>query len=186
MAIPKSTKVIPASGLTVASPTATHGSHEFRSAGNFNTIVSKLVTLVQDHAGSLGNIAYIKEWWEDPAIVGETEQFPCFYILPLYQKESKEQLDETYGALPYIGDPLAKHVIPVTLLGYYKYTDIYHPVSDVRNYAYNFLDILLQDRLNYCPPGGIQAATPHIGWHIAGTNYIILYWSLQLKITSIL
>jgi hypothetical protein len=33
---------------------------------------------------------------------------------------------------------------------------------------------------------GLKSTTPHIGWHMAGTNYIVQWWSLQLEMGSIL
>lgn len=186
MAIPNYDPYISLSGITVASPTALHGEHAFRSAANFNRIVNGLKQLVNDHAGSLGNIAYIKERWEDPAIVGEYEEFPSFYILPMYLEDKKTDDDRTFDTIPYIGDPLAMSTVPVTVMAYYKFNDIYQPLTDIRNYAWNFWDILSQDKLNYALPGGIQAMTPHLGWHIAGTTYVVLWWSLQMKIASIL
>lgn len=186
MAIPRSVPVITSAGLQVASPSAVHGSHVFRSASNFNGITDEIVNLVIDHAGNLGNIKYIKEWWEDPAIVGEAEEFPCFYLLPLYLDEKKTKLDKTYESSRYIDDPLALTTFPLTVMAYYKYTNIRQPVRDVRDYAWNFFDILLEDMRTYVRLSGMKSSTPHIGWHMAGTNYIIQWWAIQLEMTAIL
>lgn len=190
MALPRVPIIpIPAHGLEVASPDATHGVHTFRSSSNFNTIVDNLSGLVTDHAGSLGNIQFIKEWWEDPAIVGESEELPCVYILPLYissPHDEKTDDDNKYKSSPYIGDPLARTVFPVTVMAYYKYTDVRQPLRAVRNYGWNFWDILLDERRDYGLPAGVQAMTPHVGWHMAGTQYIIQWWSMQMRMTAIL
>lgn len=192
MAIPRDPELILSSGLVVASPSSPHGTHVFRSAGNFNDIVSGFQHLVIDHSNLIGNIAYIKEWWEDPAIAGETEEFPCFYILPLFISAPRSPAlykaddDKTYHASHYIGDPLSMSTFPITVMGYYKYTDIRTPVEDVRNYAFNFLDIVAEDKMLYFRPGGIQAMTPRIGWYFSGTNYVILWWSVQMQMSAIL
>lgn len=186
MAIPRDPVIMPVSGYTVASPASPHGTHTFRHASNFDQIIAGIIDLVKDHPEHLGGIQYIKEWWEDPAIVGETEEFPCIYLLPLYLAEKKTDDDNTYSSLPFIGDPLSRTTFPLTIMGYYKYSDIRHPITDVRTYAWNFWDILSQDFREYLKPGGLQAMTPHIGWHISGTNYVILWWSLQLKMQAFL
>ena len=192
MAIPREPAYTPYSGIVVASPSSPHGSHTFRSAANFDKIVTGLEQLVIDHSNLIGDIAYIKEWWEDPAVVGEGEEFPCFYILPLFIAAPRSSAlykadeDKLYNAKPYIGDPLAKGVYPITVMAYYKYLDVRTPITDVRNWAWNYWDILMQDKVVYALPGGIQAMTPRIGWHISSTNYIILWWSLQLQVTAIL
>jgi len=178
--------IITSAGLVVASPNAHHGTHVFRSATNFNVVVDALVSCIIDHAGDLGNIKYIKEWWEEPAIVGETDEFPCFYILPLHPDSTKVAKDAPYKSEPYIGDPLSMTTYPITLMGYYKYTNVRHPVRDVRNYAWNLWDILSTDKRTYCLPAGLQAMTPDVGWHIAGTNYVVQWWSMRLKMSAIL
>ena len=103
MALPRAPPiVIPSSGLVVSSPDAHHGTHTFRSAGNFNNIVTGLVNLVLDHAGDIGEIRYIKEWWEEPAIAGELEEFPCLYILPLYPEVTRVSKDMPFKSSPYV------------------------------------------------------------------------------------
>lgn len=173
-------------GLEVASPYAHHGTHDFRSASNFNRIVDGIIRVASDHAGDIGNISFIKEWWEDPAIVGETEDFPCFYVIPLHPDVTKVTKESPYQSDPYIGDPLSKTTFPVTIMGYYKYTDVRQPLRDVRNYAWNFWDILSSEKKDYVLPGGLQTMIPNVGWHISGTNYVVQWWSMRLKFTGIL
>lgn len=186
MALPGDTSgEIPYEGIIVASPSASMHNHVFRSAPNFNKIVDGLIALMNDHSGDLGGITVIKEWWEDPAIVGDSGEFPAGYILPLYLNKDKTKLDDRYEESPYIGDPLSKGVYPFTVMAYYKYTDIRQPMREVRNWGWNFWDIIQYDKSSYLLPGGIQTMTPQVGWHIAGTQYIIQWWALQLKITAI-
>mgnify|MGYP000913077403 FL=1 len=192
MAIPRDPQVIPYTGIIVSSPSSPHGVHNFRSADNFNRIVVGLEQLAIDHSNLIGNVAYIKEWWEDPAIAGENEEFPCMYILPLYipphrrPEYVKADDDKIYSTVPYIGDPLSMSTMPVTVMTYYKYTDIRHPIKDVRDWAWNYWDILSQEKAMYALPGGIKMMTPRIGWYMSGTSYIILWWSLQIQISAIL
>lgn len=176
-------------GIEVASPLAQPGTTAFRSAINFNNIVDGIKSLAIAHAGDLGGIKYIKEWWEDPAIVGEYEEFPCFYILPLYfidREYDKTDKHHEYNSKQFVGDPLAKTVFPVTCMAYYKYLDIRQPQRDVRNYGWNFQDIILNEMKTLPKLAGLRTSTHHIGWHMSGTNYIIQWWSLQLELTSIL
>jgi len=192
MALPRDPEIVLNRGIEVSSPASPHGTHVFRSAGNFGRIVTGLSDLVIDHSNLIGDIAYIKEWWEDPAIAGESEEFPCFYILPMFISAPRSPAlykaddDKTYRSEPYIGDPLSMTRVPITVMAYYKYNDIRHPVTDVRNWAWNYWDILSQDKMVYALPGGIQAMTPRVGWYISGTSYIILWWSLQMQIAAIL
>ena len=192
MAIPRDPTITTYKGIEVGSPASPHGTHVLRSAANFGKIITGFSQLVIDHSNLIGDISRIKEWWEDPVIVGETEEFPCFYILPMFIAAPRSEAlyktddDHLYHSLPYIGDPLSMSTVPITLMAYYKYLDINTPVTEVRNWAWNFWDILSQDKIYYAIPGGIQAMTPRIGWHISGTNYIILWWSLQLQVSAIL
>jgi hypothetical protein len=190
MALPRATPLpITAQGLQVASPDAHPGTSVFRSAINFNLITDGIVQLAIDHAGEIGNIQWVKEWWEDPAIVGESEQFPCFYIVPLYYDEvGADKVDKSrrYYSSRFMGDPLAQTTFPITVMAYYKYLDIRQPQRDVRNYGWNFYDIMLNELKTMVKIPGVKSTTPHIGWHVAGTNYIIQWWSLQLELTSIL
>lgn len=187
MAIPRA-PALPTitSGLQVASPDAHHGTHTFRSASNFNRVVDGLIQVASEHAGDIGNIKYIKEWWEDPAIAGETEEFPCLYILPLYPESVKVAKDAPYKAQPYIGDPLAMSTFPITVMGYYKYVDVKQPTRLVRDYAYNFWDILMAHQVDRTIPAGVQMMTPDVGWYISGTNYVVMWWSMRLKLSAIL
>lgn len=175
-----------AQGVAVASPVSPHGTHVLRHAPNFNRIVDGLIQLVTDHSPLLGNIAYIKEWWEDPAIAGEFEEFPCLHIIPLYPESQKISKDQIYRTDPYIGDPLGLSMFPITVIAYYKFSDIRKPLREVRDYAWNFWDILLQDKQMYALPGGIQTTTLDVGWHITGTTYVIQYWTMRIKVTGIL
>ena len=56
----------------------------------------------------------------------------------------------------------------------------------VVNHLLVAFDILLEDMRKYVKLSGMKASTPHIGWHIAGTNYIIMWWSIQLEMVAIL
>lgn len=178
--------VVTPQGIVVASPNALHGSHDLRHAGNFNKVVDGFIQLIIDHAGSLGNIKYIKEWWEDPAIAGETEEFPCVYVIPLFPESPRVSKEMVYKSDPYIGDPLALTTYPITISAYYKYVDTRKPLRAVRDYGWNFWDILAQDKQTYALPSGIQSSTIDVGWFVSGTNYVIQYWTIRIKMQGIL